>query len=41
MKLTPQDVQSLKDTSKWAGFTYTDDSVEGALGDMQDMQNYQ
>lgn len=22
MKLTPQDALSLKDTSKWAGFTY-------------------
>jgi len=31
MKLTPQDVQSLKDTSKWAGFTYTDDAVDVAL----------
>ena len=29
MKLTPQDVQSLKDTSKWAGFTYVDDEAEG------------
>jgi len=27
MKLTPQDVQSLKDNSKWADFTYEDDSI--------------
>jgi hypothetical protein len=26
MKLTPQDVQSLKDTSKWSDFTYEDKS---------------
>ena len=25
MKLTPQDVQSLKDNSKWANFTYEED----------------
>jgi hypothetical protein len=25
MKLTPQDVNSLKDQSKWADFTYTND----------------
>lgn len=32
MKLTPQDVQSLKDNSKWADFTYTDDNLgEGGL----------
>lgn len=24
MKLTPQDVSSLKDTSKWADFTFED-----------------
>lgn len=28
MKLTPQDVQSLKDTSKWAGFTYENEDGE-------------
>jgi hypothetical protein len=27
MQLTPQDVQSLKDTSKWADFTYEDQSI--------------
>lgn len=25
MKLTPQDVNSLKDTSQWDGFTYEDE----------------
>ena len=42
MKLTPQDVQSLKDTSKWAGFTYEnqDGTVVGqGLMDMD--QHYQ
>ena len=27
MKLTPNDVASLKDTSKWADFTFEDESL--------------
>lgn len=36
MKLTPQDVNSLKDTSQWDGFTYEDDQknqMGGAEGE--------
>ena len=28
MKLTPQDVQSLKDNTKWDDFTYEDKSAQ-------------
>lgn len=36
MKLTPQDVNSLKDTSNWNGFTYEGEAKEGMGGMMAD-----
>jgi len=37
MKLTPQDVQSLKDNSKWENFTYQDEGIEK---DVDNGQNF-
>ena len=31
MKLTPQDINSLKDTSKWDGFSYADEEAESKM----------
>ena len=36
MKLTPQDVQSLKDNSKWADFTYEDKNLDEDVGGDED-----
>jgi len=33
MKLTPADVNSLKDTSKWADFTYTNEEKDNLAVD--------
>ena len=34
MQLTPQDVNSLKDNSQWAGFSYADDEAQKKLDEM-------
>jgi hypothetical protein len=39
MKLTPQDVNSLKDTGKWKDFTFTDDNIDG-MNNMDDGTNF-
>jgi len=40
MKLTPQDVNSLKDTSKWADFTFEDKNVQLDHEDVDDGNNF-
>ena len=41
MKLTPQDVNSLKDMGKWKDFTYTDDqALDGGMDNMDDGTNF-
>jgi hypothetical protein len=37
MKLTPQSLASLKDNSKWANFTFTDDP---GMADVDDGNNF-